>query len=316
MNDRFQFFFGLDYYCLQLPLGYFLNVCKRHQLTVYHCSQTRKGLFFYAPIIQQKRFKSVFPEIEHLKTVGCVGFLFRQMRQPFRIFLLFWCAFLYQMLSHTIFSIDYQSTRPAVTEKIEQFLQEEGYAVPFLVWNDDFEYQLKEKIRSAFQTEIAWIEVTRDASRLHIAFNDKRYGEISTPSTEPLIATKDAMIVRFDVTQGEKLVKLNQIVSRGDVLVDHLLIDAYGEVHSIFVEGKVWGKTWTTVTSSLTISEDLPFLEPFHFLRLLMDCRRQIEPEISEGEQILSENILQFTREGSTITMKVHYTCLEDITRP
>lgn len=316
MRNKFQFFFGLDQYCLQLPLGFFLNSCKQHQLDVYQCSATKEGLIFYAPIYQRKKFKSVFNTIEYQRTVGCLGFLFRQLKNPFRIFLLIWCVGLFELFSHTVFEIEYQSTSSQLTTQIEQFLDEQGLTVPFLAWDADFEIELKEKIREQFETQIAWIEVTRQASRIHIAFNDKRYSETWEYDDVPLIATKDAMIVQFDVTHGEKLVKLNQIVSKGDVLVDNTLIDAFGVPKHIVVEGRVWGKTWTTIESHMTVEKQLEFLEPFHLMRLLMDCRRQISAEISEGEKILSENILQFYQEGSTISIKVHYTCLEDITIP
>lgn len=316
MKNNFQFFFGLDQYQLPLPLGYFLNQCRLHHLDVYQCESYPEGLKFYAPVSQRKKYRTIFKEIEYCRTVGCLGFLFRQLRQPFRIFLLLWCIMIYQVLSHTIFDVSYQSTSSALTVKIEEFLKEQGYSTPFLAWDADFEQRLKETIREQFETEIAWLEVTRQASQIQISFNDKRYGETKEYSDTPLIATKDAMIVRFDVTHGEKKVKLNEIVHRGDVLVDNVLYNAFNVPKHVYVEGIVWGKTWTTVESSMEVSENLEFLEPFHLVRLLMDCRRQIEAELSKDEKILSENILHFGREGSTITMKVHYTCLEDITSP
>ena len=106
---------------------------------------------------------------------------------------------------------------------------------------------------------------------------------------------------------------MNQIVYPGDILVDNVLIDAFGKPQSVYVEGQVWGKTWTTISSELHVDEPYTVFEPFHFLRLLYDCRTKIEKEIGEKEQVLSEKILQLTQDGSTFTIKVHYTCLEMI---
>ena len=52
------------------------------------------------------------------------------------------------------------------------------------------------------------------------------------------------------------------------------------------------------------------------YLRLLFDCRNQISKEISDGERIESEKVLQFIHEEGKIKIKIHYTLYEDLTRP
>jgi len=209
--------------------------------------------------------------------------------------------------------VRYLSTSSELTNKIDQYLNNTGFRTPILSFDSGLENNLKGMIRQEFSKEIAWIEIKRNGSILEVSFNDKRYADTKELGNAPLIATKQAIITRFDVTHGEKKVKLNQLVYPGDVLVDNILYDAYNHPQSIYVEGKVWGKTWTTVNSELIVSEKNSFLEPIHYLRLIYDCRRQIENELTEGESVLSEQILELTRNGSTIKMKVHYTCFEEI---
>lgn len=316
MRTSFSFFFGLDYYKVKLPFRFFLNQCKENELEIYQCNQINDGIEFYCPIGQRKKILKTFPNVEYIKTIGCVGFLFRQLKKPFRLVLLAWCCFLYFIFNHIIFSVEYQSTSHQLENKIQQVLLDHGYQAPFFSLDQDLKQTLKDLLKDKFNTEIAWLEVTRKGSKIQIAFNDKQYKEITSLHEEPLIATKDALVVRFDVTHGQKKVKLNQIVHKGDILVDHILIDAYGQAQNVFVEGKVWGKTWTTIERYMPIEEDFKFLKPFHFLRLLYDARREIEKQLDEEEYILKENILQFTYDGSKITLIVHYTCLEDITKP
>ena len=45
-------------------------------------------------------------------------------------------------------------------------------------------------------------------------------------------------------------------------------------------------------------------------------CRSQIAEQLQEDEKIIKENVLLFDRNAGTITMKIHYTLLEDLTRP
>ena len=47
-----------------------------------------------------------------------------------------------------------------------------------------------------------------------------------------------------------------------------------------------------------------------------MDCRGQIAQQLQADEKIIKENVLLFDRNAGTITMKIHYTLLEDLTRP
>lgn len=316
MKIDFQFFFGLDSYQVKLPFRFFLNQCKENELEIYRCLQNKNVIEFYCPVRQRKKVLKAFPDAKYIKTVGCLGFLFRQLKKPFRILLLIWCMALYFLLNHIVFSIEYQSTNAVLEKKIQQVLFEHGYQAPFFSLDSELKQTLKDLLKQELNTEIAWLEVTCNGSIVQIAFNDKQYKEPTSFQDEPLIATKDALVVRFDVTHGQKKVKLNQIVHKGDILVDHILIDAYGQPQNVFVEGKVWGKTWTTIEKKMPVEENFEFLKPFHFLRLLYDARREIEKQLDEDEQILKENILQFTYDGSTITLIVHYTCLEDITKP
>ena len=69
-------------------------------------------------------------------------------------------------------------------------MNENGYSCPFLAWDSDFQIKLKEALKKEFETEIAWLEITRNVSVVHISFNDKRYGEVKEYQNERLIATK------------------------------------------------------------------------------------------------------------------------------
>ncbi len=315
-KNKMQFLFGMDFYFVELPLQFFLMQCHRNKLDIYQCETNSKGITFFAPIWQRNKVKHTFDHAELKKTVGVFGFVFRQLKNPMRSFLLIWCIGLYLVLSHTVLRIEFQSTNPVLTTKMEEFLTLKGYKTPFFTFQKDFKNELKELLKKEFEIDVAWLEVTHNGSIIHISFNDKRYGETKEFSSNPLYATKDGMITRFDITHGEKKVKLNQIVHAGELLIDNVLIDSRGQPHSVYVEGKVYATTWTTIESKMTISSNTQFLEPLHFVRLLMDCRKQIGSEISEDEKIISENILTFERVENEVVMRVFYSCLENIAQP
>ncbi len=316
MKDKLLHWFGMDCFSVDLPVVFFLNRIKELRIIVYDVQETRRGVVFYAPINQRNKIKKSFKSLNHVHTIGMMGFIIRQFSRPSRIICATWSILLFFTLSHVVIDINYQATSSELVDKIERYLDELGYQQPFISFNKQLDENIKQAIKEEFASEIAWIEVTRQASKIEIAFNHKRYGQTTQLDNSPLIAYKPGMVVRFDVAHGNKLVKINDIVSIGEILVDNIIYDAYGGTQETFVEGAVWGYTWTTMESELNVVQGFEFLEPFHFLRLLYDCRKQIEVQLDEGEEVISESVLQFYPDGSTIRMKVHYTCLEVLTRP
>lgn len=316
MRSKLPFYFGMDRWRLSIPLTFFLNQCLKQELEVMELKQTQKGLEFYTSILQRNRIRHLFPDAIHLRTSGAAGFLLHQFVQPLRLFslaLLIGCWLFY---SHCIVSISYISTDQKIEKQIITLLQENGYREPFFSIDQNLAETMETLLKSNLEDQIGWLEVTKQGSRMTIQFTDKQYVETPQLSTEPIYAQKEGMVVRFDVQHGEKKVKINQIVKPGDLLIDASLNDAFDAPKGLYVKGKVFGYTWYTVQSSLVDSLDFPLADALAFFRLQMDCRAQIVKELGEQEKIIKENVLLFERNAGTITMKVHYTCLEDLTRP
>lgn len=312
MNDKKRLLFGMTLISVSVSLASLLNVCLKHQIEVFQPYVTEGQLYFYCPVDEKKKFLKLFPEAKVHKTSGVIGFMLRELHRPFHLFLVSWLIFLYLFLSHTLFEIRFQSTSSELQSAIAQYLKDNGIQSGYLVKNEEFDEHLKQSIKAEFLHEIAWIEVHRSGSVLFISFNHKETAQVETFEREPLISTKHAVVVRFELLHGYKKVKLNQVVHPGDVLVEPSLVDSSGVLQNLYVSGTVYGMTWYTITSEMEASH----LEVLDFLRLLYECRRQIEMEIASAESILKENILQVTSSEGKISMTVHYTCIEDITQP
>ena len=133
---------------------------------------------------------------------------------------------------------------------------------------------------------------------------------------ESLVARKEAVVAYFEVLSGKKLVKVNDYVKVGDELVSSKIIDSFGKEKQIYVKGRVFGKTMYVLEEELLWPYDFEITKPFAYYRLLFSVRNIISKELDEDEEILTENILQFSQLEGTIKMKVQYTLYEDITRP
>ena len=79
--------------------------------------------------------------------------------------------------------------------------------------------------------------------------------------------------------------------------------------------GSVYAYTWYTVDATYTLKDNEAYDEVDVFSTLLIESRAEVGKEITENESIEKENVIQFKKEGKIITMKVHFTCIEDITK-
>lgn len=309
MNGKFLF--GMIRVFVPGCLEDVLNCCHHSSLELYQIEQKESGVEFYCPFDQKNKVFRCFQDAKIVKITGVCGFLVRQLKCPFHLFLLVWVVVLYVFLSHTIFHIEYQATSESLKQNIEIFLDQQDVRPGQIIVDASFEQTLKENLKKQFVHELSWIDVTRHASLLTIRFNHKETVVFDSLSSEPLISTKHAVVTRFEVLHGLKTVQLNQVVAPGDVLVQPYLIDSKGQFVSLCVSGQVYGKTWYTMTSEL----DKNSMNVFDFFRLLYECRRQIEKEIDEDEKVLKENILQLHESEGKIGITVHYTCMENITK-
>lgn len=311
MKDRSRFLFGMCRFVVKESMESLMNRACRARIELYQIYTSKDSLSFYCTPDQKKKVKTVFPDAVEMETTGVLGFLLREMKRPFHWVLLLWIILFYLFLNHTLFEIQFQSTSQNLQYRIEEYLRNNGITPGVLIQTSDFDQLLKEELKREFVHDISWIEVKRSGSLLKISFNHKETAEFKSFQTKPLVSDKHAMVIRFELLHGVKKVQYYQIVQPGDVLVESYLLDSSGKLQNLFVSGKVYGMTWYTISSELNHST----LEVLDFLRLLYECRKQIEKEIDEDEQILKENILQVTSSEGKIKMDIHYTCLEEITR-
>ncbi len=307
-----NFLFGMIHVSVSESLQEVLNRSHRFHLEIYRVTEKTDKVEFFCLVEQKKLLLKCFGDAQILRVTGLIGFLMHQLSQPFHHFLMIWIIVLYFVLSNTIFKIEFQSTDESLKQEIQYYLKENRIGQGRLVLEKEFEQSLKHELKVKFLHDLSWLEVTRSASLLNIQFNHKEASQIHQFSSDSLISTKHAVVVKFDVLHGNPCVELNQVVHPEDVLVQSSLIDSKGRSISLAVSGKVYGLTWTTVYSEIDAEREITVLD---FLRLLYGCRSQIEAEISEDEEVLKENILQVRSSEGKIRISVLYTCIEDITK-
>lgn len=302
--------FGLDYWSLDFNLNVFLQAVKTYNWTVYEIRQHKDTITFYASVLDRNALIKAYPHIIHLKTTGVIGMLLRTMRHPDRLIAAGCAAALWMLLSSTVFDIEILGEGTLNRALIADTLVELKALPPFHL---DDKNTLKLELNETLKREFTWIEIEQSGSKLKVRFLPKKTVEKEELTRNELYAQKDGVIASFDLQHGEKCVKVNDVVKKGDLLVTNILMDSMNQPEEIFVKGKVFAYTWYDFSVEM-VNNSLP--EGIQYFQLLFQARRIVSETLGEDEKIISENILQFSVNDDKIKMDLHYTLLEDISSP
>ncbi len=301
---------GLDYWCVQMdPYEVFIR-CKQKNLQIYDVQIHKEMVLFYAPIYERFSILHTFESCTLKKTTGVLGYILRSLKIPYRVVAVVLSIGLWYVASHTVFTVEFQGEDASLKQTIHQQMKKLSYQLPMFQLDQQ---QLKLDLKQQLSSKISWLEVEKIGSKLKVYYTPKKFADEKEIGNDVLIARQDGVIQRFDISHGNKVVKVDQVVHKGDVLVSNEMQDSNGVTRALQVEGRVFAYTWKDIT--LTVKDEgLPMF--FVYFDLLMQARAEVSATFHEDDYIENENILHFLKEGGKIKMVIHYTLVQDITTP
>lgn len=297
---------GLDHWKLDFNFNVFLKTAKEQDWQLYEIEQNEL-ITFYASVFNRQSILKQYPQITLMKTTGIVGMLLRSAKRPDRILALILCCVLWFSLSRTIFNVEVLGEGTQHRLQIYDELVKLGATAPFVLSDSQ---ALREQLNENMRNDYSWVEIERMGSRLKVRFLAKEHQELATLERNELYAKKAGVIAKFELAHGEKVVAINDYVNEGDLLVKNSLLDSMNKEEPLYVKGKVYAYTWKDFELE-SIPDGLP--QAMQFYQLLFRARDLASEGLSEDEKIISENILHFEVNDDRISMKCHYTLLEDI---
>lgn len=296
--------YGLDYYEISLSLIELLHICKTHQLHCFYIHKKDHKIYFYGKISQRKKLLNTFPNIQYKYTTGILGMCIRNFTCTYRWISYIFCIVLWYLLQNTMFSYSVYGNNNAIEKQISNCLKD--YKYTFV----DIDL-IKKEIMNICQKDVYFLELYKEGNHLVVSYTPKiKHDEINSQST-PLIAKKDGLIAYFECEKGNKVKHVNDVVYKGEILVDNKMYDSYNREINIEVKGKVYAYTWKKVC--VEIKENaLP--DAINYFSLLLEARNQIHIDLHNDEKVEKENVLQFIKNEGKIKIIILYTLLEDIT--
>lgn len=292
----------------------FLEDCKKEGIEIYELKKVDEYQYQFAiSSYQDRKFVTHFKEAKLVKKTGFYAMVEHALQRKTAIIGIIFALILFFSFTSRIYQIKVEGNSRTLNARIYVKLEEMGIKKYVKIPSYDTLLQYENALKEFFYDDIESLEVRAQGVEIKVRY-EKRRKSIELPSkTGPKYAKKKGIISHFVISSGVIKVKENQYVEEGTLLVDDTLVTPKGEEIKVGAEGSVYAWTWTIVTVSKNRTEKEEEVETYS--SLLLEAEEMIKAGFINEERIDKEVILQADISSSKATLKVHFTCLEDIAK-
>jgi similar to stage IV sporulation protein len=226
----------------------FLNRCINEKIPIWNIKRTDKNdltaylfskdVFLLRPLLRESDCKIQFIEKRGLP------FIVRKFwsRSGLVVGFILFITVLF-LLSNMVWGIEIKGATPKIEHKIAKELQnlgiQKGKLTIFLPTNQKIQQELSERIK-----EVTWIGVQLRGTTYEFNVVQKEIPkEKEALSPRNLVAKKTAVITNMFVEQGQPMVKENNVVRKGEVLISGI-IGSEAKPQFVPAKGEVLGEVW------------------------------------------------------------------------
>lgn len=191
-------------------------------------------------------------EIDVVKVYGVASF--KRFIKKYLIFLIIsgFGSLFFLGLTNIIFDIEVVHNNKDLRELILEELELEGIKKYNLVVSYDKKEKIKENILKKYKDQIDWIEIERQGTKYVIKVEErKKNSDVVDETPRNVVAKKNGLIKKIVSSNGEIIVKKDQYVKQGDILIGGTIHNKEEEVAKVRADGKVYAETWYNVTVKL-----------------------------------------------------------------
>lgn len=155
-------------------------------------------------------------------------------------------------LSNMVWGIEVHNAKPETEHMIRKELDRMGVKIGKLQFNVDDVDTIQRKLSDRIEV-LTWVGVELKGTTYHFQVVEKQQPEKIEPiSPQNLVAKKKAVITHMFVEQGKSVVKVNDYVGKGQLLVSGY-IGTEKEPEIVPAKGIIKGQTWYKATVSIPL---------------------------------------------------------------
>ncbi len=216
-----------------------------------------EGKNFYLKIYEKDYAKIKKFWFVKIRKSGVTGvLLWKEKIKLHRVFLLaiLLGLILLYFLSHIMVSVEVIHSNKEIRDLVRLTLKEKGLKEN--TWRKSYQEieKIKEEVLSEYPDKLEWLEIEVHGMNYVVRIEERKIEEKEEPKTScNVIATKDAIVKEMVFDKGESVVKINDSVKKGDLLISGT-IKKDNEIKDIVcASGKVYGEVWYQITASVPL---------------------------------------------------------------
>ena len=238
----------------------FINKCIQNNINIKDINYIDDdNLNANIDISDFKRLKKAcyFCKIKIIKYEGFNGIKLH-LRNNIYVYLLFlWCFILMDILSSYIVKINVIHENSKIRNLVMDELDSHGIRKYTLAFSFDELEKIKNEILDDNPNTLEWMSITRVGMSYVIRVEERIIKkDIVNDLPRNIIAGKDALITKVISSKGEVMVRSNDYVKKGDILISGE-IKLYDEIKSLVAaSGSVYGKVWYEADAIIPLFEE------------------------------------------------------------
>lgn len=295
---------GYDYIEIETDdIILFLKDARKHHLIILNLKQNNNNTYyFYTPIYQRLTVKRLGLTIK--KSVGIFAYILQLFHLKHFVFtlgfalgLLFCCQLIY--------SVDIKGSNPQINKQLELYIQKNMTIIqPKLSYQEIND--LYDGIKNEFASQIDYLNIYQNGGIIHVKYTGAIVNQTKKISFQNYVAKKDGVICLIDVKKGNVVVRLNQFVKKGELLISNSLEDTSQKTKIIATEGKVYAYTYQRYRASMD-ANDLLKDECFDYLLFAIRSKLPANTKIDK-EKVVSYDIID-----NKLVLEMQYVFIENI---
>lgn len=229
------------------------NLHKMH-IELLNIEFTKNSVIIKVSEVNYRRIlaiKTIY-EIEVVKVYGIAYLKYFIKKYLFFLIMIILGFIFFLGLTNIIFNIEVVHNNKDLRELILEELESEGIKKYNFVVSFKNKEKIKKNILKKHKDKIDWLEIERVGTKYIIKVEERKKSDVITNNTpRNIIAKKNGLIKKIISTSGEIMVKKDQYVKAGDILIGGIIHNKEEEMARLKAEGTIYAETWYTVTVEL-----------------------------------------------------------------
>ncbi|MBS5588993.1 MAG: sporulation protein YqfD [[Clostridium] spiroforme] len=298
--------FGYDLYeVVSNDILSLLKVFKDEHITVFQLNKVDDYTYrFYLPIYQRLLVKKYHLTI--IKSVGILYYLLLLFYRKLSVIGVISFVLTILLCNQYIFKVEVIGNNPSTTKLVNEVLNENGIGVGSRKNSYAQLNEIYDDIKKHFKGKIDYLNIYQEGSTLFVKYTNSVSASRVKKNFENIYASKDGIIESIDVSSGNVMVKVNDYVKKGDLLVSNTITSTSDVDKIIETQGVIKAYTYVDYEASIDKGK-FDDAEAFSYLLYSIRCNLGVIDKI-DRENVLNYGIIENKR-----VLKMQYVLIEDI---